>query len=85
MYKVLVKFADLLDSAFIYDVGETYPREGYEPTLARIRELEGTDNKLGKKIIEEVVEETATEDVVEKWQINSVNFCFRRSVLQTCR
>lgn len=51
MYEVVYRFADLKDDSYIYEVGDKYPREGYEPTSERIGELSGTDNKIGKPLI----------------------------------
>ena len=61
MYKVLIKFADTLDSKHLYHAGDNYPREGYEPTNERISELSTDNNKLGKAVIE-VVAEAVTEE-----------------------
>lgn len=55
MYKVIYKFADLLDNNTIYNVGDEYPRKGYEATKERIAELSGNDNKIGKVLIKKVV------------------------------
>lgn len=65
MNKVIYKFKDLEDNGYIYEVGDTYPREGYEPTLKRIRELSGKKNKIGQPLIEAVVEETTEEIMTE--------------------
>lgn len=56
MYKVIERFMDLQDDNHIYEVGDAYPREGAEPTPERIRELASNSNKIGKPLIEEVVE-----------------------------
>ena len=56
MYKVIERFMDLQDDNYIYEVGDAYPREGADPTLERIRELASNSNKIGKPLIEEVVE-----------------------------
>ena len=54
MYKVIYKFADREDSNHIYNVGDTYPREGVEPTEERIKELKGGKNKIGEPLIKSV-------------------------------
>ena len=54
MYKVVVRFADLRDNNYIYEVGDDYPKKGSEPTLERIRELASDKNKIGVPLIEEV-------------------------------
>ena len=57
MYKVVVMFTDLKDGNHKYEVGDTYPREGYKPSLVRVKELSTNENKRGIALIEEVVEE----------------------------
>ena len=54
MYKVIRYFIDLKDNNHEYNVGDKYPRKGYEPTAERIAELAGKDNKQGQPVIEEV-------------------------------
>lgn len=64
MYKVIKYFVDLQDvkktkSGNIYteyNVGDTYPREGLEPSAERIAELAGSDNKQHTPLIEKVEE-----------------------------
>ena len=56
MYKVIERFMDLQDDNYIYEVGDSYPREGADPTLERIRALASNSNKIGKPLIEEVAE-----------------------------
>lgn len=56
MYKVINKFADLQDNKYRYNIGDIYPREGYEPTAGRVAELSGSNNKQKKPLIEEVIE-----------------------------
>ena len=56
MYKVVCKFADLLDSNHIYEVGVEYPRKGYSPSSDRIEELSTDRNKLHRPLIELVPE-----------------------------
>ena len=56
MYKVIERFMDLQDDNYIYEVGDAYPREGASQTLERIRELASNSNKIGKSLIEEIVE-----------------------------
>lgn len=67
-YKVTVAFADSLDDGFVYRTGDTYPREGYEPTPDRIIELMGTANFRGYPVIEQVAEAPA-EPETEKEEI----------------
>ena len=67
-YKVTFAFADSLDDGFVYRTGDTYPREGYEPTPDRIIELMGTANFRGFPVIEQVAEAPA-EPETEKEEI----------------
>ena len=61
MYKVTHFFHDLQDSHttkdgtvyHAYNVGDTYPRDGYKPSDERIKELSGRDNIRGIPLIEE--------------------------------
>ena len=58
MYKVVYKFADLKDNNHVYEIGDKYPRKGYEADSERIEELSGTQNKIGKVLIEKVKKQT---------------------------
>ena len=76
-YKVTHSFADSLDDGFVYRTGDTYPRDGYEPTPDRIIELIGTANGRGFPVIEEVTEEVAeaiAEEPVTEPEVNEVPF-----------
>ena len=53
-FKVIRPFSDLQDNGYIYNAGDFYPREGYEPTEERIQELATTNNKKGKVFIKKV-------------------------------
>lgn len=64
MYKVLEMFTDLQDDNFKYEVGDEYPRLGLKPSLARIKELCGTDNRRGRAVIEEVEDMPFSDDAV---------------------
>ena len=67
-YTVTRTFVDLQDGRHRYAVGDVYPRSGYVPTLERLMELLGSNNKLGVAVIEAVTEsalplpEEASED-----------------------
>lgn len=65
MFKVINSFADSLDDGFVYQTGDTYPRDGYEPTPDRIIELIGTANGRGYPMIEKVDEAKAEAPVNE--------------------
>lgn len=60
MYKVIRLFTDLQDSGHRYEVGDEYPRLGLKPSLARIAELSGSENKQKTPLIVEV------DDLAEK-------------------
>ena len=38
-YKAKITFRDLQDNEYIYQVGEVYPREGYETSKERVAEV----------------------------------------------
>lgn len=63
MYKVVRYFTDLQDNNYEYRVGDTYPREGLEPTEERIQELASDKNKQNAILIQAVSE---TSEVVEE-------------------
>ena len=58
MYTVLVRFADLQDNDYVYNVGDTYPRKGLEPTADRINELASDRNKRGLTLIKKATEKS---------------------------
>ena len=60
MYKVIRLFTDLQDNGHKYEVGDEYPRLGLKPSLARIAELSGSENKQKTPLIVEV------DDLAEK-------------------
>ena len=62
MYKVVVKFADVMDRDHIYEIGDTYPREGYEPDADRVEFLASSQNKLGAPVIELVLEKKSKKE-----------------------
>lgn len=64
MYKVIKMFTDLKDDNYRYEVGDSYPRDGYEPTEERIRELSSNANKQHTALIKAVYE-PATEEIQE--------------------
>ena len=54
-YVVVYKaFKDLEDEEYLYKKGDIYPREGFKPTKARIKELTSKKNKIGEVLIEAV-------------------------------
>lgn len=58
-YIVVRHFTDLQDSNHKYTEGDTYPREGYAPSVERIQELAGDSNKQGVPLIELIPEAVA--------------------------
>lgn len=69
MYKVIYSFVDPSDGdGHVYLTGDTYPREGFEPTAERILELGSTANGLGFPVIEKA-EEPVAETVEEPEQV----------------
>lgn len=77
MYKVVKEFHDLEDCISVkggsichhYVVGDTYPREGLEPSPERIAELAGKYNRQGVPLIEKVggvcLEEMTKAELIE--------------------
>ncbi|MBR1751846.1 MAG: hypothetical protein IJ740_13430 [Ruminococcus sp.] len=67
-YEVIKLFTDLKDNNYLYNVGDTYPREGYKPTNERIDELLGSGNKQGTPLIKARQEtaESVTEGIDDK-------------------
>jgi hypothetical protein len=57
MYKVVKYFTDLQDGNHPYNVGDVFPREGFEVLPSRIKELAGKKNRQGEPLIEEIEEE----------------------------
>jgi hypothetical protein len=71
MFRVIKLFTDLQDDNYKYEVGDEYPRLGLKPSLARIEELKGSDNKQHTPLIEEIEDlkadtEETTEDKPKK-------------------
>lgn len=54
MYEVVFKFADVEDGFHVYEIGDTYPREGVKVSGRRIAELATCNNKIGQILIREV-------------------------------
>lgn len=64
MFKALEMFTDLQDNNYKYEVGDEYPRLGLKPSLARIKELSGSDNLRGRAVIKEVEDMPFSDDAV---------------------
>jgi len=53
-HRVVRRFQELKHDGHIYEVGDSYPKEGSKATKARLEELSTTKNKYKKVYIEEV-------------------------------
>lgn len=51
MYIALGYFTDNLDNGHAYNVGDEYPRQGYEPSEERIQQLASSDNVRRRPVI----------------------------------
>lgn len=63
MYRVIVPFFDLSDNNHKYEVGDEYPRKGYETSAKRVVELASASNRRGIPLIEA---ETSAEEEEKK-------------------
>lgn len=61
-YEVIKTFADLQDNRHLYNVGDEFPHEGAKVSKGRLKELSGSDNKLGTPLIKEIEPENKTTD-----------------------
>ncbi|AIF86127.1 TPA: Rho termination factor N-terminal domain-containing protein [Streptococcus agalactiae] len=50
-YTVKARFFDLMDNGFIYEVGDIFPRKGYEPSKERLESLLSSNNAYHKPFI----------------------------------
>lgn len=62
MFLVSKGFIDLQDGNHDYEIGDVYPREGYEPDEMRIAELASDKNMQGTPLIKEVKAENEVAD-----------------------
>lgn len=67
------KWKDLEDNNHIYKNGDIYPREGYEPTEERIKELSTKKNKLKEVLIKKTEKEVDEEDETEGEDSNNTS------------
>lgn len=58
MYKVIEYFEDLQDGMHAYNVGDEYPRKGFEVTDKRIKELATAQNRRKIPLIKKVEEKS---------------------------
>lgn len=56
MYLVIRRFHDTVNIDHVYEVGDTYPVDGYKPTKARINKLLNGTNKYGQIYLQELEE-----------------------------
>ena len=61
-YKVIVRFMDLQDENHIYEVGDTFPRDGVKVGTNRINELMSCENKIGCPLIEKTTRKRVKKD-----------------------
>lgn len=66
MYKVIEHFTDLQDNNYSYNVGDTFPRSGYDVSEERLAELSSSKNKRGRAVIEVIPDNVSEETVEEK-------------------
>ena len=59
MYRVIYPFADLSDSNHTYNAGDEFPRRGVIVKPERLAELAGSNNKIGRPLIEAETARTA--------------------------
>lgn len=52
MYRCIVRFKDLQDNSYVYNVGDVFPRVGYDVPDERIAELASEKNRRGIPLIE---------------------------------
>ncbi len=55
-YKVIHCFSDLQDNNYVYCVGATFPRNGFNVSQNRLEQLSSSNNKQGKPLIEFVAD-----------------------------
>lgn len=66
MYKVIEHFTDLQDNNYSYNVGDNFPRSGYDVSEERLAELSSSKNKRGRAVIEVIHDEVTEETIEEK-------------------
>lgn len=66
MYRAAVKFADLQDNGRIYEAGEQFPRLGFAVSDERIKELAGSNNRMGYPLIKQIPDEKQPEKAPEE-------------------
>lgn len=56
MYKVIVRFMDMQDSNYVYNVGDVFPREGVVVDEGRLKELSSSRNRRREPLIRRIEE-----------------------------
>lgn len=56
MYEVIRYFEDLQDNSYPYNVGDTFPHDGFEVSKERLKELSGSENKQRTPLIKKVAD-----------------------------
>ena len=54
MYRVIKRFYDLTDNNHLYEVGDSYPRDGLSPSPERVQSLVTDENRQHKPLIKEI-------------------------------
>ena len=82
MFKVISPFADLQDNKHLYHVGDIFPHDGRVVSKSRLSELCGSDNKLKKPLIEEIIEKNiaAENKPIEKAETDATDKPVKESV-----
>lgn len=65
-YEVIKTFADLQDNRHLYNVGDEFPHDGVKVTGDRLKELSGSNNKLGTPLIKEIKPKSKTTNKKKK-------------------
>lgn len=65
-YTVIERFFDLLDNGFLYEVGDTFPRTGYEPSKERLDSLLSSNNPQLRPFIEKVDKKELSDFTIEE-------------------
>lgn len=74
MYIVLNEFHDLEDNNYEYKIGKIFPYDGKEISEDRLKELSSTKNKMGIKLIKNVLLKDLDENqLVEYSEILGIN------------
>ncbi|WP_147536094.1 hypothetical protein [Bacillus marasmi] len=61
-YKVITNFFDIEDNKRLYEVGQTYPRAGFEVSQERIEYLLNKQNQFKGPFIKQVEDEVVEEE-----------------------